>query len=282
MDVLEAAGPNAGQIAYWNETAGPNWVAMQPALDREIEPLGLEAMRALAPAEGETLVDLGCGCGATTLELARRVGAGGSVLGADLSAPMLAVARARAAAAGLGQARFVQADAQVHPFAPADGAFSRFGVMFFADPAAAFANVRRALEPGGRLAFVCWRALAENPWMTVPMAAARPLLPGPPPPAPDPAAPGPFAFADRDRLADILARAGFADVRIEPHDRSVGWGDLDSSTDTVLRVGPLGAAVREHPQLKPAIAAAVRAALEPHLGADGVLLGSATWIVLAR
>jgi SAM-dependent methyltransferase len=281
MTVLEAAGPNAAQIAYWNDNAGPTWVAMQDELDHELRELGLAAMAALAPREGERLVDIGCGCGATTLELARRVGAGGSVLGADISAPMLAVASERAAAAGLAQAHFVQADAQTHAFEPADGAFSRFGVMFFADPVAAFANIRRGLKAGGRVAFVCWRPLAENPWMTVPMGAIAPLLPAPPPMAP-PGAPGPFAFADGDRLAGILKGAGFGEVSIEPLDAKVAWGDLDTSVRLAMRLGPVGGLVREHPQLAEQMAAAIRTALAPHVGPQGVRLDSASWIVLAR
>jgi SAM-dependent methyltransferase len=282
MTDLAAEGPNAAQITYWNATAGPIWVAMSDALDSEIRPLGLAAMTALAPQVGERVIDIGCGCGDTTLELARRVGAGGSVLGADISAPMLDVARRRAGEAGLAQASFVQADAQAHAFAgDADAVFSRFGVMFFADPAAAFANIRRGLKPGGRLAFVCWRPLPENPWMTVPFAAAAPLLPAAPPP-PDPLAPGPFAFADPVRVRGILVEAGFADIAIDPHDEKVGWGDLEQSAQVSLRVGPLGAVVRDNPQLAGPIEAAVREGLRPYLTETGVLLDSATWIVTAR
>jgi SAM-dependent methyltransferase len=277
----DAAGPNAAQIAYWNESAGPSWVAMQDALDHELEELGLAAMAALAPREGERLADIGCGCGATTLELARRVGPSGAVLGVDISAPMLAVARERAKAAGLAQARFVEADAQTHAFEPVDGGFSRFGVMFFADPVAAFANIRRGLRPSGRVAFVCWRPLMENPWMTVPMAAVLPLLPSPPA-APQPGAPGPFAFADRDRLFGILRDAGFADLSIEPLDAKVAWGDLELSVRVALRLGPVAGLIRENPDLADRMAEAVRTALAAHVGAEGVRLDSASWIVLAR
>ena len=282
MTELVAEGPNAAQITYWNKGAGPIWVAMRDALDHEIRPLGLAAMDALAPKPGERVIDLGCGCGDTSLELARRVGPAGAVLGADISAPMLGVARRRATEAGLSQASFIQADVQTHAFEAADAAFSRFGVMFFADPAAAFANVRKGLKPGGRLAFVCWRALVENPWMTIPFAAAAPLIPTPPAPPPDPNAPGPFAFADRQKVEGILAKAGFSDVGVAPHDQKVGWGDLATSARVALQVGPLGAAVRENAALAPAIEAAVRAALAPYETPDGVLLDSATWIVTAR
>jgi SAM-dependent methyltransferase len=281
MTALDADGPNAAQVAYWNESAGPTWVAMQDALDHELNDLGLAAMAALAPRQGERLADIGCGCGATTLELARRVGKGGAVLGVDISAPMLSVARERAAAAGLEQAAFLQADAQVYAFEPVDGAFSRFGVMFFEDPVAAFANIRSGLRPGARVAFVCWRQLAENPWMTVPIAAVLPLLPAPPTP-PAPGAPGPFAFADRDRLFGILRDAGFTDIAIEPLDAQVSWGDLEMSARMALRLGPVAALVRENPDLADRMADAVRAALAPHIGETGVRLDSATWIVLAK
>ena len=281
MTELAAEGPNAAQITYWNTSAGPVWVAMHDALDHEIRPLGLAAMDALAPKPGERVIDLGCGCGDTSLELARRVGPAGAVLGADISAPMLGVARRRAAEAGLSQASFVQADAQSHAFEAADAAFSRFGVMFFADPAAAFANVRKGLKGGGRLAFVCWRALAENPWMTIPFAAAQPLIPTAPTP-PDPNAPGPFAFADRQKVEGVLAKAGFSDIAIRPHDQKVGWGDLATSARVALQVGPLGAVVRENPGLAGPIEAAVRKGFAPYETEEGVLLDSATWIVTAR
>jgi SAM-dependent methyltransferase len=278
MSLPEDDGPNAAQVAYWNASAGPVWVAMQDALDAQLHDLGLAAMAALAVREGERVIDIGCGCGDTTLELAERVGPGGTVLGADISAPMLEVARRRAE--GLGRVSFAQADAQTHAFEPADAAFSRFGVMFFADPAAAFANIRRALAPAGRVAFVCWRALAENHWMTIPMAAVAPLLPPAPPPPLN--APGPFAFADRDRVRGILSDAGFTHIAIEPHNQAIGQGDLETTVRTSLNVGPVGAALRENPLLRAPITAAVSAALAPHAGADGVKLPSATWIVTAR
>jgi SAM-dependent methyltransferase len=275
-----AAGPNAAQITYWNAGAGPAWVAAQDALDAQLRPLGLKAMAALAPTAGERLIDVGCGCGDTSLELARRVGEGGALLGADISAPMLAVARRRAEAAGLGWAQFTQADAQVHAFEPADGVFSRFGVMFFQDPTAAFANLRRALRPGGRVAFVCWRALAENPWMTIPMAGVAPLLPEAPPAA-APGAPGPFAFADHDRLAGILRGAGFTDIAIDAQTQPIGQGDLETASRMALSVGPVAMAVRTYPDLRDRIQEAVRAALAPHDTAEGVRMDSSVWIVRA-
>jgi SAM-dependent methyltransferase len=203
------------------------------------------------------------------------------VLGADISRTLLELARHRAE--GMRGVDFVEADAQTHAFEAArfDAVFSRFGVMFFADPKAAFANLRRALKPGGRLAFVCWRSPAENPVMVLPMQAALPLLPEPPP-QPEPNAPGPFAFADPDRVRGILEAAGFDAIQVEPHDEKIGSGDLETALGLALRVGPLGSVVRENPALAPKITDAVRAALAPHAGPDGVKLASATWIVTAR
>ena len=282
MTPADDAAANADQITYWNAVAGETWAAMQDKLDRQIEPLGARAMEALEPAAGERVLDIGCGCGQTTMALAARVGAGGAVLGVDISRPMLAVARRRIDAQGLAQVALAEADAQTHAFAPGafDAAFSRFGVMFFADPTAAFANIRKGLRAGGRLGFVCWRAFADNPWMMVPLAAVLPLLPAPPPP-PDPFAPGPFAFADADRLRGILQGAGFTGVRIEPFDAMIGAPDLDEAVEVALKVGPLGALLREAPQKAGLVVDAIRQALAPHLTGEGVRLASATWIVTA-
>jgi SAM-dependent methyltransferase len=215
---IRAEGPNAQQITYWNQEAGPKWVEFQEALDQQIEPLGRAALDRAQPAPGERALDVGCGCGQTTLEIARRGGERGEVLGVDLSGPMLARARERAQAAGLGRARFLAADAQTHRFEPAHYqlVFSRFGVMFFENPVAAFRNLRAALAPGGRLAFLCWREIAQNPWVLEPMAALARHIPLPAPAAPD--APGPFAFASAERVRGILEQAGFGAVALEPQD----------------------------------------------------------------
>ncbi|MDO8379011.1 class I SAM-dependent methyltransferase [Phenylobacterium sp.] len=275
---------NPDQVAYWNAGAGDTWASLQDRLDHQLEPLGLRAMAALAPTPGERILDVGCGAGQTSLALTAAVAPGGSVLAVDISHPLLEVARRRAE--GLANLTFQEADAQTAPFEAAslDAAFSRFGVMFFADPPAAFANIRRALKPGGRLAFVCWRRPDENPFMTLPMAAAITHLPAPqaPPPAPDPHAPGPFAFADPERVRGILAAAGFGRVEITPHDQKIGSGDLDQALTVALKIGPLGAMLREHPDRRDAVVDAVREALRPHAGPEGVKLPSATWIATAR
>lgn len=274
--------PNAAQIAYWNEGAGPTWAALQVQLDRQLGPLGRATEAALNPQTGERLLDVGCGCGETSLELARAVGPSGAVTGLDISRPMLEIARGRAAEAGLSTAEFLEADAQTYPLEAGayDGLFSRFGVMFFADPTAAFSNLRRALKPGGRLAFLCWRSPDQNPIMTLPMASVAHLFP--PAPPPEPGAPGPFAFADPKRVEAILSGAGFRDIAITPHDEKIGAGSLDDTLSLTLRVGPLGGMLREHPDLRDTAIGILRETLSAHAGPDGVKLGSATWIVTAR
>lgn len=276
---------NRDQAVYWNEHAAPGWIAQQAALDTQIGPLGEVALRALAPAAGERVLDIGCGCGDSTLSLAHSVGPDGAVLGVDLSAPMLAVAQRRAAA--LPQASFRQADAQSAPLAPPgtapfDAAFSRFGVMFFADPASAFANIGGALRPGGRLAFVCWRTLADNPWMTLPLQAALPVLPPEPASPEDPLAPGPMALADPARTTALLRQAGFTAITLTPHDARIGGLGLEAALELALMVGPLGRRLREAPQHRAQAAAALRPLLQAHLEPDGVRMPAGVWIVTAR
>ncbi len=270
---------NAEQIASWSGAVGDTWVAMQERLDRQLQTLGTRAMQALALQPGARVADIGCGSGQATLELAQRVGPSGRVVGVDVSAALLAVARVRAS---LPQVTFVEADAQQHDFgAPLDAMFSRFGVMFFADPVVAFTHLHAALKPRGKIAFVCWRGRKDNPIMTAPFDAAMTVLPAPAPTTLDPFAPGPFAFADGDRLRQILAGAGFVDVTLTAHDEAIGGNDADATLQMALRVGPLGALLREHPQHKDAVVEVVRKALVPYTTAHGVFMPSATWIVSA-
>ena len=277
----DAPAGNADQIAYWNATAGETWVKLQDRLDRQLEPLGRRALEALAPRAGERILDIGCGSGQTSLELARAVAPGGTVVGVDISQPMLEVARQRAA--GQVGISFREADATTAPFEAAafDAAFSRFGVMFFADPVAAFRNVAGALRPGGRLAFVCWRTPAENVFMSLPLAAAAAVLPPATEPPPPPATQGPFAFADPDHVRAVLDAAGFRDIHIRAHDQKISSGDLDTTLDLALKLGPLGAMLRENPDRRALVIEAVRDALRPHATPAGVQLDSATWIVTA-
>jgi SAM-dependent methyltransferase len=272
---------NAAQIEYWNAAAGEAWAQFQETLDRQAELLGLAAMDALCPRQGEHIIDIGCGCGQTSLALAARVRPTGSVVGVDISQPMLDVALRRPRSTDL-QVIFRKLDAQTGDLGPGlfDAAFSRFGVMFFGDPVAAFANIRASLKPEGRLAFVCWRPLNENPWMQAPLQAALPLLP--PVAPPDPTAPGPFAFADSSRVRSILADSGFGAVTINPFDADVGGADLEQTLKLALGIGPLGRALREHPELADKVVDAVRDVLSKYLTSNGVRMPAAVWIVLAR
>jgi SAM-dependent methyltransferase len=273
---------NTQQITYWNDAPGKTWADLQDVLDVQLEPMGAAVLKALAARPGERVIDVGCGCGQTTLALADAVGAASLALGVDISEPMLEVARRRGA--DRPQARFLNADAQTHAFDAGgfDALHSRFGVMFFDDPTAAFANLRRALKLGGRLAFLCWRSPAENPIMTTPMAAAQKHLPPPEPMAPG--TPGPFAFADPERVRAILADAGFADIEIRPQDMPAGGNTREETLELSLRVGPLGRMLRENPQVdREAAVADVRAAIAAHARPDGrVFMDSACWIVTAR
>jgi SAM-dependent methyltransferase len=277
--------PNTDQITYWNDESGPKWVALQQLLDEQIAPLGLAAMERAAVRTGEHVLDVGCGCGQTSLQLAERVGAGGSVSGVDISAVMLERARERATSSGLENVSFTTADAQVHDFEAGryDLVFSRFGVMFFSDPVAAFANLRSALRPGGRLAFVCWQEVGRNPWMLVPVMAVAAHVTMPPPP--EEGAPGPFAFADPARVRDILAGAGFVDIEVAGREGTLalaGEGDVDAAVDFVVQLGPAGRLFREaHADTQAKLRTAIREALVPYATPDGVVLGCATHVVTA-
>jgi ubiquinone/menaquinone biosynthesis C-methylase UbiE len=277
---------NAAQADYWNGGAGQTWVEINRLLDMELRPLGAEAQGALGPKPGERVLDIGCGAGDTSLDLARAVGPQGSVLGVDISSLLLDLAARRAEAAGL-KVRFEAADAQTADFQASDfgglrfdAAFSRFGVMFFSEPEAAFANIRRAIRSGGRLAFVCWRRPDENPLMTAPMKAAAHLVP--PEDPSDPLAPGPFAFADPERVRRILADAGFANAAVRPFDARVGGWTPEEALTVAQRVGPLGRLLRENPGLRPRVLQAVTEEMARHTDADGkVRMGAAVWIVTA-
>ncbi len=286
MDRIAAEGPNAQQIEYWNEVSGARWVELNDVIDAQITSLGEAAMARAAIATGERVLDVGCGCGQTSLQLAERVGDSGAVVGIDISAVMLERAQARAKEAGHSNLEFRNVDAQIEPFtASFDRLFSRFGVMFFAEPEKAFANLLTALRPGGRLTCVTWRALGENPWMMVPLAAAAKHLP-PSGPPPDPTAPGPFAFADSTRVEAILAAAGFEEIAHEAVDQEIlvgGGRTLDQTVEFVMQLGPLGAVLREvDSELRAKVLTDVRTALEPYEHESGVKMSAAVWIVSAR
>jgi len=277
--------PNAAQAEFWNAGAVRSWVDLHADLDRQFAPLSDQALAALRPVPGQRLLDVGCGCGANTLELAGRVGPQGAAVGVDISAPMLARARELAGERGAVNASFVEADAQIADLsaggAPFDGVFSRFGVMFFDDPVAAFANIRRHMRKGATLAFICWRRPDENPVMLAPYRAALDAFPVKPPKT-DPLAPGPFAFADARRIDSILGEAGFSAIDIRPHDQKVGGLPFEKALAQALRIGPLAGLLREQPEVADAARQRVAGALRRHETPDGVWLDAAVWVVSAR
>jgi SAM-dependent methyltransferase len=254
------------------ESADRARAEISPLIDLQMSPLGIAAMDALAPAEGQTVLDVGCGAGETLLQLAQRLGPTGRVIGVDIAPQVLAVARARTAL--FAQVTVMQADAGslTLPDDSLDGVYSRFGTMFFPDPVAAFSNLRRMLRRGGRIGFICWRSMRENEVDVFPLAAAR--LPADPDNAP-------FSFEDDAVIERTLQAAGFADIRIEPHDDEICCGDTEATLRVVTRVGALGMVLRRTPALVPEVLEAVRAVLLARERDGEVKLGAATWIVTA-
>jgi SAM-dependent methyltransferase len=275
---------NADQIAYWNGPGGQHWADRQQTQDIVLAPVADILIDCAKAKAGERVVDVGCGAGATTIALAQKVGPTGRVLGVDISAPMLARAR-QIAQAGM-PIEFVLADATVYPFEPAsfDLLASRFGVMFFAQPALSFANLRRALRPSGRLAFACWQEPRDNPFFMAPLQAVYKHVPKLPQLGPED--PGPFSFASEARVNRILSEAGFVGVAMEPYDLSldiaVGRG-LDAAVEASLEIGPAARALQEQPpDVRAAATNSIREALAPFARGQTVPLGASIWIVTAR
>jgi SAM-dependent methyltransferase len=283
MTLIATDDRNCDQVAYWNGPAGERWRARQQDQDTLLAPIADLLLRRAAPSPGEAVIDVGCGCGFTTLELARRVAPGGRVLGIDISAPMLARARERAPV-GLG-VEFIEADATAYPFerAAADLLFSRFGVMFFAQPRKSFANLRQGLRSGARLAFACWRDAQRNPWLMLPLEEACRHVPRPAPAGPE--EPGPFAFADERRVRDILEGAGFGSVELDAIELSLDVGigrGLDAAVETAIAIGPVSRALEGQPEeLRSAAAASIRTALARYQSGNAVSLPGAVWLVTA-
>ncbi len=275
---------NAEQIAEWNGPLGQRWAAMLRETDRIVAPFGDAALKVAAPQPGERVLDIGCGCGDTSIEIAQRVGAAGSVLGIDVSQPMLEVARSSGALANCAHLAFREGDAsEVSLPADMDLLFSRFGVMFFSRPSAALGHLRESLRPGGRCVFVCWRAPRDNPWAMAPLSAAREAVGVTPTPA-DAEAPGPFAFADEQRLRRILSTAGFGDVDLERFDAVIFLGATSrSAAEFAVKIGPVSRLVREMgAEHLPVIVDAVERALAGVAASSGqVSLNGSTWIVSA-
>jgi SAM-dependent methyltransferase len=272
---------DADQRAFWNGAGGRTWVARQKHTDVSLRPVA-EALLDLAAARvGERVLDVGCGCGASTLALARAVGPSGRVTALDISGAMLAEGRARAEAAGITNVAWQQADAATAALDEFDLLVSNFGAMFFGDPVAAFSHLRRAASPGARMALVCWRSLAENPWMGVPMRAVAPHVP--PRPKADPQAPGMFAFADPQRVSQILTAARWAPPRLDALDLDLdiaaGHG-LEEAVVQSTQIGAINGWLRGQPtEVVAAATTSIREALAAYLEGASVRLRGAMWLV---
>ena len=276
---------NRQQIQEWNGAQGEAWVRWHDETEQVVAAFGAAALAVADPRPGERVLDVGCGCGTTTFELARRVGPEGHVLGIDVSRPMLEEARRRAEGARLPHIAFTEGDAARTAFpTDRDLSYSRFGTMFFDDPVAAFRHLRTALRPGGRVVWLAWRTPRDNPWATMGVSAARAALGVAAPPT-DPNAPGPFALADEDRARTLMIDAGYVDVRFERRDRTIPIGaSAADAAQRMLHLGPTARFAREQdPARIPEILAAVQAALMPLADATGAVhaTGSA-WIIHAR
>ncbi|HEX6040491.1 class I SAM-dependent methyltransferase [Longimicrobium sp.] len=269
------------QARLWNGTAGQAWVEEQALIDGILAPFQDLLLNAVRGAHPHQVLDVGCGTGSTTVAVAKVLGEGGRCTGLDVSEPMIAAARARAERQGA-PASFVVADAQAHAFQPGsfDMIISRFGVMFFADPVRAFANLRRAARGGAELRFIAWRSPSENPFMTTAERAAAPLLPDLPPR--EPGAPGPFALADEDRVARILEESGWTSIDIQPVDVPCALPEKDL-VRYITRFGPVGMALAEADgPTRARVLQTVRAAFDPFVHGDEVRYTAACWMVGAR
>lgn len=276
------AATNEEQARYWNGDEAAHWLAHEERYARMLAPFTGHLLAAAAIGRADRVIDIGCGTGSTT-RAAGTVAVEGEALGVDVSASMLLRAALRAHEEGLANVRFARGDAQVYRFTPGAGdvALSRFGVMFFADPGSAFANIARGLRPGGRLAFVCWQNLADNEWIVVPgAAAARHVVL---PPLDDPAAAGPFSLGERSRIATVLRAAALGDVAIEPVAEPLWMGPNVADAIAFLKATGIGNALLRNadPPTVARVSDAIQAALEPYVTPDGLLLGSRAWLVTA-
>jgi SAM-dependent methyltransferase len=234
----QALDANAAQRRYWNTVAGPRWVAAPGFRERRNQESLALLLARLGLAGGESVLEIGCGTGALTLPLADAVGEHGRIVAVDISEPMLGAARQKVGERGLRNVTLLSGDAQVFAFewAAFDLATSRMGVMFFADPAAAFHNIAGALKPGGRLVFACWAPLAENRhWLISYDVALRYLGPPAPPPAHEP---GPLAFGDPEYIRRILTAAGFAEIAVERAHPTIICGTPEEEAQQAVAMGP--------------------------------------------
>lgn len=276
---------NEAQAEFWTEIGGPIWLERERFLNDASRPFGEAAVDAAAAKPGERVVDVGCGTGPSALELARRVAPDGRVVGLDISPLLLGRAAEHAREDGIGNVEFIAGDAQTHDLEAGafDLVFSRFGVMFFEDPAAAFTNLRRALRDTGRLTFACWQDVFSNLWMSLPTIAASSVLGDFE--LPPEGAPGPFSFADADHVRSILQSAGYSQIDVADFKATMN-SSVDEARDRLgfmIKMGPLGEKFSEADEAtqERALEAVFDAASEHR--SDGTFrLPAAAWIVTAR
>jgi ubiquinone/menaquinone biosynthesis C-methylase UbiE len=275
--------PNVEQMDYWDGAGGEHWVAEQVRYDEINAEFGTRVVAVLAPQPGERVLDVGCGNGALSLAIAPLVAPTGIVLGLDISGPMLDVAARRAAAARVSNVTFERRDAQTYQpkEPPFDALVSRFGVMFFDDPDAAFASLARSLRGGARTVFTCWQNVLENEWLMVPVGAA--LAHVALPELGEAGQPGPFSLAEPDRIRSTLEGAGFADVNVEDLRCPMRMGSTVDDTVSFMQHTDMAEALMADVSDEAAAAAweAVRGALGPYAGPNGVVLQGAAWLVTA-
>lgn len=279
---------NTDMKAFWNGNTGLGWVRFQDQLDVMLKPFSNAAMERAMPMDGADILDIGCGCGDTSLELGRRAGPSGHVTGIDISQPMLARAQKRGTEALADNVSFRHLDAQTGQLGEQtrDIVFSRFGVMFFDEPVRAFSNMKSALKPGGQMVFICWQPPKQNQWVQVAVDVVRRHVELPPPPAPED--PGEFAFGDADRVRRIMAGAGFSDISIDAFESPIslaGGVNLDDTVDFTMMMGPASRAIAsagDDTELRGKLSEEMRDTLAPYETENGVIMGSACWLVSAQ
>ena len=277
---------NAKMKEHWNGAGAKKFLQYQHELNASFKPFSKALLEAIAPSSANKVIDIGCGCGDTSFEIARRVGPGGHVLGIDISEPMLERAKERINSSEKMNIRFECVDAQTHGFETEtfDIACSRFGVMFFDDPEKAFGNIRSSLKPGGRLVFICWRTGEENDWVQLSFEVAAKHLQLPKMPGPD--EPGPHSLSDPEKVKGILKSAGFIDISIRQFDAEVKIGkDLDEAVQFLTHIGPAAKIISESNAgelVKSQLASELREKLVDYDTGQGIFMKPATWLVRAR
>ena len=277
--------PNAGMAEFWNGNGGKNWVSREARLESSLKVFGQQAVNAGGITPGHRILDIGFGCGETSIELAQQVEPDGQVNGVDISETMVAAAEKKALEKGVTNVSFECADAQTKAF-PSDSydlVFSRFGVMFFDDLVSAFKNIYASLKPGGRLAFVCWAPRDQNAWVGLPLQVVAKHLSLPAPPGND--EPGPFSLSEESRVNDILSSAGFTNISVESFQTPfVLGGNVDEASSFLMQLAPSGSAINNadaDEKTRERIALDMAELLKSHVNNEGVSMSAAALLVTA-